>query len=78
MNKAANYTVVLANTEVVVIKDLGPWDEHRTVTNDAEAVVAEMMLVLRGRRLDYIDSAGDRATILIKDGKFAGFAPHQH
>ena len=71
----ANYRIVESTFEYVLIEDLGPWDRNPTVTNAAEEVVADMLPVLNGRRLDYIDSAGDRATILIEDGKFAGFAP---
>lgn len=33
--------------------------------------------ILEGRRLEYIDSEGDREQILVKDGNFAGFAPAQ-
>lgn len=74
MKKEARFEIVQVSNEFVLIRDVGPWDKYLTVTNDAEWVVERMMPMLgNGRRLDYIDSAGDRATILIKDGKFDGF-----
>src|SRR5262245_33124996 len=60
----ANY-VVLPESRVdqLVIRDLGPWDQYRTVTNDAEHVVKELTqqgYLYPGRRLIYIDSEGER------------------
>ena len=60
----------------LVIKDLGPWDRYRTVTNDAENVVRDIMrkgLLSPGRPLYYIDSEGSMDEILIEDSQFAGF-----
>jgi hypothetical protein len=37
--------------------------------------VEELAPILNGRRLEYIDSDGRRDQLLVKDGKFAGFAP---
>ena len=71
----ANYQVIEDTDEVLCIEDLGPWDQHLSVTNDAENVVAELAGVLNGRRLEYIDSCGDRDQIRVVDGQFAGFAP---
>ena len=65
------------NEEPLVIKDVGPHDKYPTITNDAEAVVWELVArkeLTPGRRLFYIDSEGNKDEILIKDGKFAGFA----
>jgi hypothetical protein len=66
---------------VFVIRDLysdgpGPWDQHPTITNDAEYVVA--MLARTGicnvfRRIFYYDSEGDLAELLTRDGRFVGF-----
>ncbi len=64
-------------TEPLVIKDVGPWERHPTITNDAEAVVADLVKggkLPEGRRLFYIDSEGERDEILIKSGRFAGFS----
>jgi len=71
----ANYTIVRETGTEVVIKDLGPWDKHPTVTNDAENVVKELAPLLNGRKLHYIDSDGDVDELIVKDGRFAGFAP---
>jgi hypothetical protein len=68
-----NYKVIQSDDNLVLIRDVGPWDRHPTVTNGAEDVVAELAASLKGRRLEYFDSLGDRAEILVKDGKFAGF-----
>ncbi len=45
----------------LVIRDVGPWHEHPTVTNDIEGVVRRLTAegrLPRGRRLFYIDSDG--------------------
>lgn len=61
--------------EYLLIRDVGPHDEHPTVTNAAERVVEMLGLMLRpGQRLEYVDSGGELAQILVRDGKFAGFA----
>lgn len=62
----------------LMIKDLGPWDKHPTITNDVEAVVDDLVrqgLLPEGRRLFYYDSEGNRDEILVVGGKFAGFKP---
>ncbi len=73
----ANFSIVDSNDSYVIIKDLGPWDQHPTVTNDAEGVVKRIVLggYLRlGQRLYYSDSEGDVDELLVRDGKFAGFS----
>lgn len=62
----------------LVIRDIGPWDKHMTITNGAEDVVEQLVAegkLPEGRRLLYYDSEGELDEILVKDGKFAGFAP---
>lgn len=62
----------------LVIRDVGPWDRHPTVTNDAEWVVEALVAQGRlpnGRRLWYYDSEGRLDEIIVQDGRFAGFAP---
>ncbi len=71
----ANYEILESAETYVLIKDIGPWDEHPTVTNDADAVVSEMAPILKGRHLLYIDSEGHKAELLVKQGNFAGYAP---
>jgi predicted RNA-binding protein with PUA domain len=70
-----NYMILGESEDCVVIRDIGPWHKHMTVTNGAEQVVAELAPVLRGRRLEYYDSEGRRDQILVENGRFAGFAP---
>ena len=75
-----NYEIVAeeSTNERLVIRDLGPWDEHETVTNGAETVVRELVaqkLLLRDRRLFYYDSVGVLDELVVTKGKFAGFRP---
>jgi hypothetical protein len=72
MNKA-NYEIVRQDDQHVLIRDLGPWDIHPTITNVVESVVAELLPMLNGRRLEYIDSDNEHDEILIRGGRFAGF-----
>lgn len=69
-----NYMIVESTPDCLVIRDLGPWDRHMTVTNGAEDVVVALAYLLRGGRLEYYDSEGRRDRILVRDGRFAGFA----
>lgn len=73
--RTPNYEIVSEDQECVVIRDIGPWDQCPTVTNAAEEVVKQLEPILKGRRLEYYDSEGQRDQLLIKDGRFAGFAP---
>lgn len=74
MNKTVNYVIVEEAPDRILIKDLGPWDKHLTVTNGAEIVVEQLAARLNGRKLDYIDSDGQIDQLVVKDGKFVGFA----
>jgi hypothetical protein len=75
MRRTPNYRIIQSTEDVLVIQDIGPWDKHPTVTNAAEDVVAALAGRLGARRLFYFDSEGERAEIIVRDGKFAGFAP---
>jgi hypothetical protein len=68
-----NYSIVEVSDKHVLIKDEGPWDEYTTVTNAAELVVERISKFLGKRRLEYIDSEGNRDEILVENGEFAGF-----
>ena len=74
IGSVANYRVEYDGPEGLVLRDLGPWERHLTVTNDAEGVVARVRELLGDRRLFYIDSDGQLDELLVKDGQFAGFA----
>lgn len=71
----ANYQIVETTDDYVLIEDIGPWDQYMSVTNAAESVVEELADIVGNRRLEYIDTEGQRDQLLIKDGEFAGFAP---
>lgn len=81
MGKAANFEVVKKDetTKTLTIRDIGPWDQFLTVTNDAENVLESLMkygIIELGWRLFYYDSDGDLDEILMNDdGAFAGFGP---
>ena len=73
-----NVLTIASTPEVLIIEDTGPWDAHRTVTNDAERVVANLIsdgLLPEGRRLWYYDSEGSLDELVIKDGRFYEYNP---
>lgn len=72
--KRAEWSLVGSNGMAVVIRDERTHDLP-SITNDAENVVADLLPALRGRRLFYYDTQGQLDELLVKDGKFAGFAP---
>lgn len=71
----ARFDMLHSDNQSVTIRDEGPWSFHRTVTNDAEWVVASMLSIVGKRRLFYVDSDGKLDELLIKRGRFAGFKP---
>jgi hypothetical protein len=71
----ANFSIVEDTPQRLVLRDNGPWDQHPTITNDAEFVVESVAEQLGDRRLLYFDSEGDFAILIVKNGRFAGFAP---
>jgi len=79
MGRKANFDV-LENIpgNPLVIRDIGPWDKHLSVTNDAEGVVELLVksgLLDNNRRLFYYDTNNNLDELVIKNGKFAGFSP---
>lgn len=74
MADKANYVVVFTDEKEVCIRDVGPWDRHLTITNDAERVVEDLSVSLNGRKLSYYDSDGELGVLRVVGGKFAGFA----
>jgi len=73
--REVNYIIIDETAEYLLIEDVGPWNIYLTITNGAEIVVEELAEQLGTRRLEYIDSSGDRDQLLVYDGKFVGFAP---
>ena len=75
MPTKANYEVVGRDAAMLLIRDVGPWDQYLTITNAAESVVADLAASLEGRRLFYRDSEDTWWELRVRNGKFAGFAP---
>lgn len=77
MASTANFRVVGFSSKWILIQDLGPWDQYKTITNAAESVVASIASAygedLGGRRLAYIDSEEDVDELVVRDGRFANF-----
>lgn len=68
-----------AHKVIALLDEFHPDRPTRTVTNDAEGVVAEIAAMFpgmfdQGWRLIYCDTSGDWDEILIRDSKFDGFA----
>ena len=75
MNEA-QYSLVAVTDDTVTIRDEGPWDVFRTITNDAERVVNALMRnghLHDGQRLFYYDSEGELGEIVVKHGRFMSF-----
>lgn len=71
----ANYEVIEDTDKHLLILDLGPWDEYKTITNAAESVVKELAERLGSRRLYYVDSSDQIDEIVHENGEFVRFAP---
>lgn len=78
MSREANFAIIEDTPQRMMIKDLGPWDKHLTVTNDAEGVVKRLFDRLGGRRLFAMCSDGSVDELLLDQdyGTFLGFRPH--
>jgi hypothetical protein len=80
-DRSARFVVIedsFDGSDPLVIKDIGRGSRQMSVTNDAEGVVERLLRDGRlqpGQRLFYYDSEGGLDEMLVKDGKFAGFAP---
>lgn len=73
----ATFTICEVERTHLLIRD-NCLDGHKSVTNDAEAVIAKLQqagLLPNGRRLFYLDSDGELGEIALTDGQFAGFKP---
>ncbi len=73
----ARYSIRRYAPELIALVD--EFDEgtpSMSLTNDAEAVIAELVRqnLIGDRRVLYRDSSGVWDEILVKDGRFAGFA----
>lgn len=70
----ARYEIVEVAGDYIMIKDVGH-GSGMSVTNDAERVVDDLAQRLGSRKLLYIDSDGKTDELIVRDGRFAGFAP---
>jgi len=73
----ANYEIVDSDEDRVLIRDIGPWHQYKTITNAAEWVVTDLYKkghLIEGQRLFYYDSLGTIDQIVHKNGRFVGFA----
>ena len=73
-----NFSIAEETPERLIIRDEGPWDRYMTITNGAEEVVLDLVrrgTLKHGQRLFYFDSEGEMDELLVKYGRFAGFAP---
>lgn len=87
MGLPANYEIVEDPSEPsfpLVLRDVGPWDKHFTITNDAEGVIARLVAAgaigpARGRprTVLYYDSEGELTELRYDwtTGRFLGFGP---
>lgn len=69
------YLIEHEDSSQIIIRDLGPWDKHMTVTNDVETVVSELAPTIGKKRIFYHDSIGGYDEILHHEGRFVRFAP---
>ena len=60
---------------IVILRDLGPWDEFKTITNAPEWTVENVCNDYPSTKMIlYYDSSGKIDLIRFKDGKFKGFS----
>ncbi len=77
-NQEAHYEIVRTTREMILLRDLGPWDRYMTITNAAESVIEEVKYYCStiNRRIFYFDSEGELTEIKLDErGRLAGFAP---
>ena len=78
MGKKPHFIILENTPDRLLIQDVGPWDVHLTVTNGAEMVIEDLLRAghLNNRsEVEYIDTDGEHDLLLVRDDKFAGYAP---
>jgi len=73
--KRSNWTVEEVNDQHITLRDLGPWDEYMTITNDIESVIKDLSSSIAGRRVFYYNNNEELNEVVIKNGEFSGFYP---
>ncbi len=76
VNNRANYLIEVDAPEYMILRDMGPWTEYKTITNAVELVVEELHALgrLTDQGLYYYDSSGDLDQIVHHNGEFKRFA----
>ncbi len=69
-SRRSQYQIVRQTSEIVWIEDLGV---GKTVTNDAEAVCAELFNEVGNKRIIYKDTDGNWDELLHDKGYFTGY-----
>jgi len=71
----SNYLQAYSDDKRVILRDIGPWDMYRTITNDAENVVKQEHENGLGDKLLYYYDSDGALTELVHDGagKFKRF-----
>lgn len=70
------YEISKRTKEFLVLRDIGPWDKHMTITNAADEVVSDLIdqgLLNDGQKLLYYDTENNLDEIIIENKKFKGF-----
>ena len=71
--KRSNYVINSEDENQIVLKDLGPWDQYLTITNDAENIIEELSAEQKEKIIYYFDSNSVLTELLVLDGKLKGF-----
>ena len=72
-----NFETVEDSENCHIIRDIGPWNTHLTITNGAELVVEFLFnnnIIKNGKRLFYYDSDNELSELRHENGKFLGYA----
>jgi hypothetical protein len=79
---SANYEIVEDRPgEALIIWDIGPWDQYKTITNAAEEVIRELHargLIPGKRQVLYYDSEGQIDELLHDEAHFLSFKAGPH
>ena len=75
MNKS-KYKIEIVDEKLVLLKDIGPWDQFKTITNNAKEVVEEIRELGHletDPNLLYWDSEGNLTELVYNDSGFLDF-----
>ena len=73
-----NFVIEKNNLTYLLVKDIGPWNKYKSITNDIENLVKflyERGTLYNEKVFEYIDSEDEICEIQHLDGKFIGFGP---